>query len=207
MSEFTNNSIETEDPGWPGPVTVHVRPTKPWWQWPRVVLTEPWWKSRRTILIAAIGCLIGSIFWASRGYACWPRFWVAVYLCAPKLARWLPRASARASQWFHERYLGLYRRRWLQFRLRELFVLVLFCGVALTGLELDQSYRKARANKMRLSRRSKPWAAASYRLPTARPGFPCSTGHYVSFNGQPLRDKDLAYLSTFPAAKSVFPAT
>jgi hypothetical protein len=199
MPEFITNSIETEDQGWPAPVTARKPPVtarKP-------SLTLPEWKCRRTILVAAIGCLIGSIFWGETPLRFLAAFLGGLYVGAPKLARWLPGARTRASQWFHERYLGLCRRRWLQFRLRELFVLVLFCGVALTGWNWISPYRKARREQDAFIAAVEALGGTVVSSTYGPSWFPVRHGHHVSFHRTPLGDKELAYLSTFPAAKSV----
>jgi hypothetical protein len=200
MPESATNSIETEDQGWPAAVTARKPPVaarKP-------LLTLPECKRRRTILIAAIGCLIGSMFWGELPLRVLAAFLGGLYVGASQLARWLPGARAKVSQVFHEWCLRLYRRRWLQFRLREMFVLVLVCGVALTGWNWISPYREAR-------REQDPFIAAIEALggtvTSSRYGpswYAVRFGHSVSFSGRPLRDKDVAYLSTFPAAKSVF---
>ncbi len=83
-------------------------------------------------------------------------------------------------------------------------MLMLVTGVALTGWNWISHYRKA-------GREQDAFIAAIHALGGTvssdiggHPWFPVRTGHFVSFNGPSLRDKDLAHLSTFPAAKSVF---
>ncbi len=97
-----------------------------------------------------------------------------------------------------------YNRRRIQFRLSKLFVLVLLTGVTLTGWNSISPYHKAQ-------REQDAFIAAiealggSVRSDTFGPSwFPVRTVYSVSFNGRPLRDKDLAYLSKFPAPKPPF---
>lgn len=126
-----------------------------------------------------------------------------LYVGTPELARWLPVARVRASRLLHEWYLGLFGRRWLQFRLRELFVLVLLCGVALTGWNWISPYRKARQEKDALIAAIEALGGTVTSSTYGPSWYPVRVANNISFNGQPLRDRDLANLSTFPAAKSV----
>ena len=199
MSEFITNTIETEDQGWPAPITAGKPPVTA--RKPSLTLSE--WKCRRTILIAAIGCLIGSIFWGETPLRFLAAFLGGLFVGAPTLARWLPGARARASQLVHEWCLGLHRRRWLQFGLRELFVLVVLCGAALTGLNWISPYRKARHEQAEFIAAIEALGGTVASATYGPSWYPVQTAHVVSFNRQPLGDKDLAYLSTFPAAQFV----
>src|SRR5688572_23330330 len=121
MSTSSESSLWTEEQGWPAPVTAHVRPTR------------PWWKCHQAIAIAGIGCLIGLIAWRDPQLRFLAAFLGAllanrIYVGAPKFARWLPGASARAhhaaGRWMHAAYLRLHAAGWLQFRLRTLFAVL-----------------------------------------------------------------------------------
>lgn len=202
MSNLSTQPLLNLEQGWPGPITA---------RWPGAVAARgpasrrPAWKCGRTILIAAIGCLLGLFSCREPQFRFLAAFLgtvLANHVCfaVPKLVRWLPSRIGAAARWL---YVGAYNRRRLQFRLRTLFVLVLLCGVALTGWNWISPYHKARREQAAFIAAIEGLGGTVVSANYGPSWFPVQTAHVVSYNRQPLGDKDLAYLSTFPAAQFV----